>query len=52
MARSGTKPGKGSYTCSKCGAVEQVKASTSTLKACRNCGGSLFRKPHATKPVA
>jgi DNA-directed RNA polymerase subunit RPC12/RpoP len=51
VARSGTKPGKGGYACSKCGAVQQLKTATATLKACRGCGSTLFRKARATQPA-
>jgi DNA-directed RNA polymerase subunit RPC12/RpoP len=53
MARSGTKPGRASYACSRCGAVQQLKTATAKLKACPSCGGSLFRKLGAVdQPVA
>jgi DNA-directed RNA polymerase subunit RPC12/RpoP len=52
MARSGTKPGKGSYECSRCGAVSTLRSKASTLKACPNCGSRLFRKAGTAKPAA
>jgi DNA-directed RNA polymerase subunit RPC12/RpoP len=44
LARAQTKPGKGSYVCSNCGATQELKTAASTLKACPNCGSTLFRK--------
>jgi DNA-directed RNA polymerase subunit RPC12/RpoP len=44
MGRSGTKPGKGSYICSKCGAVQDLKTGAATLKRGKECGSELFRK--------
>lgn len=44
MARSGTKPGRGAYECSKCGSRQELKTAASTLKRCPDCGGDLFRK--------
>jgi ribosomal protein S27E len=52
MARSGTKPGKGTYECSKCGAVQTLRSKASTLKDCLNCGSKLFRKAGRAKPAA
>jgi putative FmdB family regulatory protein len=52
MARSGTKPGKGSYECSKCGATQTLRSKASTLKNCPNCGRKLFRKVSGAKPAA
>jgi DNA-directed RNA polymerase subunit RPC12/RpoP len=53
MARSGTKPGRASYACSRCGAVQELKTATTKLKACPSCGRSLFRKVGAGhQPVA
>ena len=52
MARSGTKPGKGSYVCSKCGAIQTLRSKASTLKDCPNCGSKLFRKADMAKPAA
>jgi DNA-directed RNA polymerase subunit RPC12/RpoP len=51
MARSGTKPGRGSYACSKCGAVQTLKTAASTLKRCE-CGSDLFRKAPAARSAA
>gem|GEM_PF-2852672 len=50
MARSGTKPGPAQYVCSKCGASQELKTKTATLKPCPGCKGTLFRKE--TKPMA
>jgi DNA-directed RNA polymerase subunit RPC12/RpoP len=44
MARTGTKPGKGTYECSTCGAHQELKTAASTLKPCDECGSELFRK--------
>jgi DNA-directed RNA polymerase subunit RPC12/RpoP len=44
MARSGTKPGRGGYECSKCGSRQELKTAASTLKRCPECGSDLFRK--------
>jgi DNA-directed RNA polymerase subunit RPC12/RpoP len=44
LARANTKPGKGSYVCSKCEATQELKTAASALKACPNCGSTLFRK--------
>lgn len=52
MARSGTKPGKGSYECSNCGALQTLRSKASTLKECSNCGSKLFRKAGTAKPAA
>lgn len=52
MARSGTKPGKGSYECSKCGAIQTLRSVASTLKDCPTCGSKLFRKLGRAKPAA
>lgn len=52
MARSRTKPGKGSYECSKCGSLQTLRSKASTLKTCPNCGSSLFRKARTAKPAA
>jgi putative FmdB family regulatory protein len=49
MARSGTKPGKGSYECSKCGAVQTLRSKASILKDCPNCGSRLFRRAGSAK---
>jgi len=47
VARSGTKPGKGVYSCSKCGTTQSLKTAASTLKRCPQCGSTLFRKTSA-----
>jgi predicted nucleic acid-binding Zn-ribbon protein len=52
MARSGTKPGKGSYECSRCGALQTLRSKASTLKAFPDCGSTLFRKAGKAKPAA
>jgi DNA-directed RNA polymerase subunit RPC12/RpoP len=52
MARSGMKPGKGGYECSKCGALQTLRSKASTLRPCPNCGGKLFRKAGTAKPAA
>jgi putative FmdB family regulatory protein len=51
MARSGTKPGKGSYECSKCGALQTLRSKASTLKDCPSCGSKMFRKARSAKPA-
>lgn len=50
LARSGTKPGPALFVCSKCGATQELKTKTATLKPCPTCKGTLFRKE--TRPVA
>jgi DNA-directed RNA polymerase subunit RPC12/RpoP len=52
MARTGTKPGKGSYTCSKCGAVQDLKTGAAILKRCKECGSELFRKNRSAPSAA
>ena len=55
MARSGEEPGRGSYVCSNCGGVQELKTATARLKACPSCGGRLFRnalRPRRVRPVA
>lgn len=50
MARSGTKPGRGSYTCSKCGAVQDLKTRASILKQCKQWQRALSKEP--CRPVS
>ena len=52
MARSGTKPGRGSYECSKCGNRQELKTGASTLRRCPECGSDLFRKARPARPAA
>jgi DNA-directed RNA polymerase subunit RPC12/RpoP len=52
MARSGSKPGRGVYECSKCGAHQEIKTGASTLKRCSDCGSDLFRKARTAKTAA
>lgn len=51
MARTGTKPGKGTYECSKCGTRQELKTAASTLKRCDDCGSELFRKARSSVAV-
>lgn len=52
MARTGSKPGKGSYECSKCGSRQELKTASSMLKSCPECGSELFRKSRSPKVAA
>jgi DNA-directed RNA polymerase subunit RPC12/RpoP len=52
LARANTKPGKGSYACSKCEATQELKTAASALKACPNCGSTLFRKVNGRSSAA
>jgi DNA-directed RNA polymerase subunit RPC12/RpoP len=52
LARANTKPGKGSYVCSKCEASQELRTAASTLKACPNCGSMLFRKASSRSSAA
>ena len=42
MSTTGEKPGKGSYTCDKCGQVVVLDDSTDTLPPCSKCNGTEF----------
>ena len=46
---TGTKPGHGSYVCSKCGTAQELRTRGSTLKRCPNCRGTLFGKAKPSK---
>ncbi len=43
VSRTGEKPGKGTYTCKKCGQTVVLDDDSDTLPPCPKCGGSEFR---------
>lgn len=43
MSRTGEKPGKGTYTCTKCGYVIVLDNDTDTLPPCPRCHNTEFR---------
>jgi len=49
VARAGTKPGQGTYVCSKCGTAQELRTRGSTLKRCPNCRSTLFHKAKPSK---
>lgn len=44
MYRTGEKPGKGTYTCTKCGTKVTLDDSTDTLPPCPKCSGTTYTK--------
>jgi DNA-directed RNA polymerase subunit RPC12/RpoP len=43
MSTTGEKPGKGTYTCKKCGQVVHLDQDSDTLPPCPHCSGTEFR---------
>ncbi|MCP4228855.1 MAG: zinc ribbon-containing protein [bacterium] len=43
MPRCGQKPGKGTYTCIKCGTTVTLDDATDTLPPCPKCHGCDYR---------
>ena len=43
MSTTGEKPGKGRYTCTKCGQVVVLDDRTDTLPPCPKCHGTNYR---------
>jgi ribosomal protein S27AE len=43
MSTTGQKPGKGTYTCTKCGTSLVLNDDTDTLPPCAKCDGTDFR---------
>lgn len=41
---TGEKPGKGVYTCTKCGTTVHLDDTTDTLPPCPKCHNTTFRK--------
>lgn len=42
MSTTGEKPGKGTYTCKKCGSARVLNDDTDTLPPCSKCNGTEF----------
>lgn len=42
MPSTGEKPGKGTYTCKKCGQVVRLDDNTDTLPPCPKCNGTEY----------
>ncbi len=42
MVRTGEKPGKGTYTCKRCGQQVTLDDNTDTLPPCSKCNGTEF----------
>ncbi|WP_435790919.1 zinc ribbon-containing protein [Clostridium sp.] len=42
--KTGEKPGKGTYICTKCGQKVVLYDTTDTLPPCPKCNGTEFRK--------
>ena len=43
MSTTGEKPGKGTYTCTKCGQTVTLDDTTDTLPPCPRCNGTDYR---------
>ncbi|MCW8880060.1 MAG: zinc ribbon-containing protein [Kangiellaceae bacterium] len=43
MSSTGEKPGKGAYTCSRCGQVVFLDERSDTLPPCPKCANSEYR---------
>jgi phage FluMu protein Com len=43
MSRTGQKPGKGTYECTRCGKVLVLDEKSATLPPCPRCHGTEFR---------
>lgn len=43
MSTTGEKPGRGVYTCTKCGQAVRLDDATDTLPPCPHCYGTDFR---------
>lgn len=43
MSTTGQKPGKGSYTCTRCNQVVRLDSDEDRLPPCPNCNGTNFR---------
>ncbi|WP_368780761.1 zinc ribbon-containing protein [Alicyclobacillus fastidiosus] len=43
MSTTGQKPGKGVYTCTRCGEVVRLPQDHDTLPPCPKCHGTNFR---------
>ncbi|GAA0366450.1 zinc ribbon-containing protein [Bacillus horti] len=43
MSTTGEKPGKGYYSCTKCGQVVHLDDHTDTLPPCRKCNNTTYR---------
>lgn len=43
MSTTGQKPGKGKYTCTKCGQVVVLDDNTDTLPPCPKCAATTYR---------
>ena len=44
MPKTGEKPGKGTYKCTKCGQLVHLDDATDTLPPCPKCNGTNFTK--------
>lgn len=44
MYKTGEKPGKGTYVCTKCGTIIVLDDATDTLPPCLKCDNTTFRK--------
>ncbi len=44
MYKTGEKPGKGIYQCTKCGQLVRLDDHTDTLPPCPKCGNTTYRK--------
>jgi len=44
MYRTGEKPGKGTYLCTKCGTKVTLDDKTDTLPPCPKCDNTTFKK--------
>lgn len=42
MSTTGQKPGKGTYTCNRCGSKKVLDDDTDTLPPCSKCSGTEF----------
>jgi len=42
--KTGEKPGRGVYTCTKCGEIVRLDNDTDTLPPCPKCHNTSFRK--------
>jgi DNA-directed RNA polymerase subunit RPC12/RpoP len=43
MSTTGQKPGKGTYTCTKCGNTVTLNDNSDTLPPCKKCNGTNFK---------